>query len=72
MPTFHDTPLSTMRWPQPSRSQISSVRLAKQIAREPVDSVWSSSSTTTGDALLREDRARSVRPTGPAPTTTTG
>ncbi|CFN79235.1 Uncharacterised protein [Bordetella pertussis] len=37
LPTFHDTPLSTMRWPTPRRSQISSVRLAKQMAREPVD-----------------------------------
>lgn len=33
-----DTPLSVMRWPTPRRSQISSVRLEKQMAREPVDS----------------------------------
>jgi hypothetical protein len=60
-----------MRSPQPRRSNTSSVRLAKQIAREPLDSLLSSSSSTTG--MCRSARSMaSVRPTGPAPTITTG
>jgi len=45
--------------------------LAKQIAREPIDSLLSSSSTTTGTPCCARSIAM-VRPTGPAPTTTTG
>src|SRR5256885_13266230 len=44
LPRFQDTPLSTIAWPTPRRSQISSVRLEKQMAREPVDSRQSLSS----------------------------
>ena len=48
-----------MRSPQPSRSKISSVRLAKQMAREPVESLLSLSSSTTRDLALRQvDRQR--------------
>ncbi|KAF7963215.1 hypothetical protein AWV80_12455 [Cupriavidus sp. UYMU48A] len=63
--------MSTMRWPHPRRSKISSVRLAKQMARDPVDSVQSSSTSTT--RTPRWARSMAVaRPMGPAPTTTTG
>jgi hypothetical protein len=45
-PTFHVTPFSSIRSPTPSRSKISSVRLAQQIAREPTETTLLSSSTT--------------------------
>src|SRR5258705_6717391 len=34
LPRFQDTPLSTIAWPTPRRSQISSVRLEKQRSEE--------------------------------------
>jgi hypothetical protein len=46
-PTCHETPLLAIASPHPSRSQISSERFAKQIAREPLDSLSSSSSSST-------------------------
>jgi hypothetical protein len=48
LPTFHTTPLATMRSPTPSRSATSSARLEKQMAREPSAIRSESSSTTTG------------------------
>ena len=48
-----------MRWPTPSRSQYSSERLEKQIAREPSPIRSASSSSTTALAALRQiDRER--------------
>ena len=48
-----------MRWPTPSRSQYSSERLEKQIAREPSPIRSASSSSTTRLAALRQiDRER--------------
>ena len=48
-----------MRWPMPSRSQNSSERFEKQIAREPSPIRSASSSSTTDLAALRQiDRQR--------------
>ena len=69
LPTLQTTPPSTMRWPMPSRSQNSSERLEKQIARDRRPRRLSSSSTTF-DAMLREVD-RDASPTGPAPTIAT-
>ena len=64
-PVFQVTPLSSIRCPMPSRSKISSERLAMQIAREPVLTVSSSSSTTTGWPRRARSSA-AVSPTMPA------
>ena len=60
-----------MRWPMPSRSQNSSERLEKQIAREP-SPIRSASSSSTTDWPRCARSIASDNPTGPAPTTTTG
>ena len=60
-----------MRWPMPSRSQNSSERFEKQIAREPSPIRSASSSSTTFWPRCARSIA-SDSPTGPAPTTTTG
>ncbi len=56
------TPFSTIGSPQPSRSRISSGRLAKQIAREPEPTRSLSSSTTTRRRVARDRSRRRARP----------
>ena len=70
LPMFHCTPLSTSGAPQPSRSAISSVRFAKQIARLPKLTLSFSSSTSASTPCWARSMA-AARPTGPAPTMTT-
>ena len=68
---FQVTPRWTTALPSPKRSKISSVRRAWQTPREPMLTVLSSSSSSTGWPRWARSMA-SARPTGPAPTTTSG
>ena len=63
-------PLSTIGWPQPSRSRISSGRLAKQIARLPKLTLSLSSRISTSTPFSPSSSAAAM-PMGPAPTTMT-
>ena len=63
--------LRPSRSPTPSRSRISSVRFDQQMPREPSPIRSASSISTTGTPRCARSIA-AARPTGPAPTTTTG
>ena len=70
-PTFQVTPFASILRPRPRRPKISRLRLAMQMARLPVLTVSSSSTSTTGTPRCARSSAR-VSPTSPPPATTAG